>query len=240
MQQFRTDPAYFSKVKRRIMLAAIPLAVGAIVFALIANYFPSGNGNPSVNILPMVIPLIMMAFSIGLYLAINRQKKLFDSFKITFSENVIARYQFNSPPFKIPFEEITEICKNADNSFFVKGKSVADQMIIPAHMENPAAIEHLLNQIKPVTASTMTQSWKIFYQASLTIILLGLLATVFISKNKFVVGITGSIVSAFMIFAFFGLYNNKNLDNKRKRNLLYIWIVVAYVIYTVYKKFNAS
>ena len=68
-------------------------------------------------------------------------------------------------------------------NFIIKGKSAYDIIIVPAQIENYGEVELLLKQIKPFDEK-ITKPFFQKYPQIISLLVIGLMAVVYISKNK--------------------------------------------------------
>ena len=64
------------------------------------------------------------------------------------------------------------------------------------------------------------------------------MAAVYISKNKLIVGISGSIALLFMGYSFFKIQGSKNIDKKIKTTMWWLLVVCASIIAVMYFKLS--
>ena len=69
-----------------------------------------------INVLPIVIPFAMIAVGSGIYRGLNRQKAIFESYSLTFTNNLITREQQNTPTVSIYFNDVNEIFKHKNEA----------------------------------------------------------------------------------------------------------------------------
>src|SRR6185503_14947178 len=98
MEQFKIRAGGFNEIRKLMLVKTIPLSVIAVAVGLGIS---QNNQNDSVNVLPYVIPFALLSLGIGLYRGVNRQKKLFESYTLSISDDSIIREQTNTPTIKI-------------------------------------------------------------------------------------------------------------------------------------------
>lgn len=229
MQTFAISQGGFKEIKKKILITRIPIMIIAVAGGIAISTINSKNKADDVNVLPFVIPLMAVAVGFGLYKGINRQKALFESYTLTISDNLVTRKQLNTPTISIYFSEIKEIVRNANGSFTIKGKTAADLIVIPAQIEDYAALEAALQQIQPIVAKGSTTFLQ-KYQSVAGLLSVGLMVCVYAVNNKIIVGLTGTALVALMIWSLIKIQGNKNIDHKTKQSSWLILIVLVSVI----------
>ena len=208
---------------RLIPLMVVTIAAGALIASI-----NSKDKTPEINVLPIVNPLIGLAVASGLYRGINRQKKLFESYRLTLTDNMITREQDNTPTVSIYFNEITEIVKNKHGSFLIRGKASNELIIVPSQIDDYPDLEHALAQLKPATRQTGKPSLA-KYSALIAILGLMLMITVYTVSNKIMVAISGTLLVSILLWSFYEARRSKNIDAKTKRAMWWVWVVIVSV-----------
>jgi hypothetical protein len=229
MQQFKIRDGGFNEIRKKILLRTIPmlfLAGGAGIAISMVN---SKNKKDDINVLPFTIPLFLVAGSIGLYRGTSRQKAAYESYTLSIGNGLITREQVNTVRIAIPFDEIRQITRYKAGNFTIKGNKPSDLILIPAQVDNAAQLELTLQDIKGITTKE-TESILQKYPAITALVTVGLMICVYALQNKIIVGISGTILIGLMLWSFFKMRSNKNIDNRTKHSSWLIFIVLASVI----------
>jgi hypothetical protein len=237
--EFQIKENGFAEIKKAMIVKTIPIAILAAGTGLAISHFNTNGQSTDVNILPFVIPIIIGALAFGLFKGINRQKGLFESYKLTINENEIVREQNNTQTISIPRDEIKSIIRNPKGILTIVGNSNTEIIGIPSQINNSEKLEQILSEIKPITDSDkkpLTEK----YKGVLIILMLGLMATVYISKDKIIVGITGTILILFLGYSFYEVRRNKNIDKKTKNGMWWLILVLLSVIGNMYFKLTGK
>ena len=244
MEQFKIRQNGFNEIRRGMLIKTIPLLLIAVLVGLGISYFNSSRQESEVNVYFFVIPMVLIVLGFSIYRSVNRQKEIFDSYKLSIDNNSITREQSNTQTISIPIEDIREICKNSNGSLTIKGNSTVNIIIIPAQIENFEKLEQLLSEIMPI--SEKNKDNKSFLQKHIAILsfllpiaTLGLMAVVFLWNNKIIVGICGTLLLVILTFSFVGIQRNKNIDNKTKRGRWWLIIVVISILLALFYKIFA-
>jgi hypothetical protein len=231
MQIFKIRQNGFKEIQKQSLQRSIPIMVIAITAGISISIF---NGKPDMeklNVLPIIIPIVVIAAGFGMYRGLNRQKSIFESYTLTITDNLITREQLNTPAISLYLNEIKEIVKNKNNSFSIKGKN-ANDIIIPPQIESYEQLEQMLNKIKPLKPVTavplMERSPLITVLATIL-----LMVCVFTVTNKIIVALSGSMLIAIIIWSYIKIRSSKNIDNKTKKGFRLIWIVMASIIFVM-------
>ena len=238
-EEFQIIENGFTEIKKAILIKTIPIAVLAMGTGLLISHFNTNGETSNINVLPFVIPIIIGALVIGLLKGINRQKELFESYKLTLNTNEIIREQLNTPTISIPHNEIKSISRNSKGILTIVGNSSTNVISVPSQINHPEKLVQLLSQIKPIIDSDK-KSLLEKCKGLLIFLTLGLMATVYISKNKLLVGITGTLLILFLGYSFYEMYTNKNIDKKTKKGMWWLLLVLLSVIGNMYFKLTGK
>ena len=205
MEQFKIRQGGFKEIRKTMIIKAIPTLLLIACVGLAMGYFNPSVQQSDVNVLPFVIPLVLGALAFGMYLGVNRQKKIFETYILTFDSSSITREQHNTPTISIPHAELSEIIKNPNGDFTIKGNSIVEVIGVPAQIDDYEKLERLLSGIKPI----LTKSNEPFLQKFrllISILTVGLMAGVYISKDKMIVGVSGTVLLLILGYSFFEVH----------------------------------
>ncbi len=225
-------------MKKQSLKRTIPIMIVAVTAGIAISLY-NGHKDEDVNNLALLIliPVMTAAVWIGITRGINRQKGLFESYTLTITSNTVTRTQMNTPTISLYFNEIREIAKNKNGSFTIKGTNAADVIGIPAQIENYDALEIALGQIKPITVNGKTNVWA--NSPLLSLLTVGMMVCVYIATNKIIVAVNGAALVALMVWSFYKILQNKNVDAKTKRGSYFILLALASVIGVMIYKLTA-
>jgi len=224
MEEFKTRADAFKELNRKILIRTAPILLVAVFAGITLSHFNMKEQQGDVNVYPFVIPFCLAVVGVGLYRGVTRRKKIFNSYTLTFDNNIITREQYNTPTISILYDEVTEIIKGSNGSFTIKGKSAINVIIIPAQIENYEKLEKLLSEIKPFTLPVNRPLLKKSI-AILPLLAIGLMAVVYLSNNKIIVLICGISTLIMLGYSFYSIQTNKNIDFKTKRSSW--WVIVV-------------
>jgi hypothetical protein len=229
----------FNEIKKQLIIKSLPLLLISMSFGLAIVFFNTKDKQNLITILPFMIPILLFALGYGIFIGIKRQKMLFQTYKLIFTENNVIREQINTPSINIQFIDIKSISKDKKGGFTIKGKKATETILIPAQIDNYENLELLFNKIKPIEKFNQL-SFDEKYKIPTTILILFCMATVYISFNKILVGICGLIVSGLLIRSFIKIINNNNIDNKTKRIGYYSLLVLASIVAVTIMKVTSN
>lgn len=229
MKQFKIRENGFKEIRKQILLRSIPLTLIAMIAGLAIFEFNPNNSGSDINVYPFLIPILLGSMAFGLNKGFKRQKAIYDSYILEFDNEGVIRKQINTPSIRLEFNEITKIKKSNQGGLVISGKSQSDSIIIPAQIDDMTLIESILKEnctieignSKPLVQRLIVPS---------VIILLGLMAVIYISTNKILVSVSGTITIAIMILSFVQIQGNKNMDKKTRRSSYWIIIVILSII----------
>lgn len=237
--EFQIRENGFAEIKKGLIIKTIPIAILAAGTGLVISHINSNGKTTDVNVLLFLIPLVVGALAFGLFKGINRQKELFESYKLIVNEYEIVREQNNTQTISIPRNEIKSIIKNPKGILTIVGSSSTDVIGVPSQINNSEKLEQVLSEIKPITYSDKKPLIE-KYKGVLILIVLGLMATVFISTNILLVGITGLILILFLGYSFYEVRRNKNINKRTKNSMWWLLLVLFSVIGNMYFKITGK
>jgi hypothetical protein len=233
--KFKIKENGFDDIKKKMILRTIPIALIAASGGLAISHFNTSGQSSDVNVLPFVIPIIIGAMVFGILKGIKRQKNIFNSYELTIEDERIIRRQDLTSDIEIPFSEIREITKNRNGSLAIKGANSNNSIGVPSQIENLIELESELSKIVEITASDK-QTFLQKYSWVLPLLTIGLMMTVYIAKNKVLVGVAGTLLTIGLIYSLVVTQKSKHLDKKTKRGMRLTLIVLFSVIAVTYFK----
>lgn len=239
MEQFRIRQDGFKEIRKAMLIKAIPISLLAAFGGLAISHFNTNGQQSDVNVFPVVIPLVLGALAFGLYRGVNRQKEIFDSYVLTIDNIGITREQRNTPTIIITKTDLNEIIKNSNGSFTIKGNSTVNVIGVPSQIEDYERLEKLLSEIRQISSKTSEPVFQKF-RGLLSILTIGLMAAVYISKDKVIVGISGTILLVVLGYSFFEVQRSKNIDSKTKKGMWWLILVTASIVGVMYYKLTGQ
>jgi len=238
MQTFKIGPDGWTRIKKKTLLRVVPIALFTSSIGVALGMIDSKGAKVDISAFIPVFFLIPVALGFGIWRGLKRQKALMESYELTISDRLICREQLNTPDISILVSEVVEIVKGHKGGFSIKGSRNNGTIIIPLYIENQEQLEATLQQIHPITVKNNYSLLQKF-QFLLPVIFIGLWICVYAVDNKIIVGIAGSLATAFIIWSLAIIQKNKNIDHKTKNRFWFILLPLASIIIsTILKVFS--
>ncbi len=228
MQQFKIKDGWFKELRWKIIFRAGSILLILLAWVIYMSMNDPNNGH-DVNILPIIIPIVLIAICVGLFIGIRRQKAIFNSYVLSITDNMITREQQHTQTISLYLNEIVEIVKQVDGSFTVKGKDPEDLIGIPAQIENYLQLEAVLQNIQPIASPKKLPIWQ-RYPSLVGLLVVVLMAGVFTSNNKIIVLLTGTPLVALLVWSYKAIQSSKNVDDRTKKSSRWVLLVLASII----------
>jgi hypothetical protein len=228
-EKYKNREGSFPEFWKIVLIKMIPRYILILTFVIVLNYFQNGQNSNNYIVLPLTVVIVLGALFVGLYISKQRQKQIFESYELLLDDSGITRNQYNTQTISVRYGDIKEITKNADGSITIKVVQNADVIGIPKQIDGLAQLELRLSEIMPVTALTTTPFTQ-KYQGIVSLVTLLLYGAVFISDDKFIVGVCGGLLIALLGYSFVKLQRNKNVD-KTTKSLMWIvvWVMISLI-----------
>lgn len=237
MKEFKIKENGFNEIRKQILVRMIPLVLISATFGLVIIEYNSANsGHPEVNVLPIVIPIILGAFAYGIFKAVKRQQRIYETYVVKIDDGCVIREQANTPTIKILYTDIKKITKPNQGGIVIVGNNSSNVIFVPAQIDDMSGFENTLLANSTVQISL---SKPLIQQLMIPMVLaiVGLMAVTYISTNKILVTISGTILTAIMIVSFIKIQTNKNIDRKTRRSSYWVIVVILSIIGMVISKF---
>ncbi|SEW35607.1 hypothetical protein SAMN05428988_4361 [Chitinophaga sp. YR573] len=226
MEQFRLRPEGFKEIRnktlfRYIIAMGLAAIIGASIYLI--GFKDMGAADIDTDFLSIFIPVFVVLMGFRIYRILSRQKALFDTYVLTFSDNLITREQANTPVLSLHSFEIKEIIKDKVGHFWIKANDV---IIVPVQIERYEEVEVLLNKIVPVTTK---MSFKYKYRNVISIVSLALMFCVYLTTNKLIIGISGPLLAGILIWNLIDRWKLRNSLDKSTQRSFFIQVIVLIV-----------
>ena len=237
MRQFRIKENGFKEIKKQTLTRTVPISLVAVIVGLVAFEY-SYNGTSNLNVYPYVIPIIIGALAFGLNKGLKRQKEIYDTYTLNIDDASITREQANTPSIRLLFSDIKKITKSNQGGLVIKGDGLANSILIPSQINDLVNLETTLKEkctCGIINSKPLIQRLMI----PLVIAVLGLMATLYISSNKVLVGFSGIVLTGIMIWSFIKMQTNKSIDRKTRKSSYWVIVVILSIIgIMIYKIFG--
>ncbi|GAO41764.1 hypothetical protein [Flavihumibacter petaseus] len=239
MQVFTIKQDGFKEVRKLLLFRAIPFMLIAAIVGIVIGTINTTTAPSDMNIWPVVVPFIILMLGWGMYRGVNRQKELFESYTLKITDNLVTREQLNTPTISIYFADIKEIVKHKNGGYTIRGKDARELIVIPVQIDNYSQLETSLQAIQQISTQH-TVSFIQKYQGLTGLLTVGLMLCVYTVNNKIVVALAGTTFVSLMIWSLLEIRSNKNIDNKTKRSMWWILLVLFSVIAVMIMKLTAN
>lgn len=239
MEQFKIRKDGFREIRKAMLFKTAPIAIIALLVGLAIGYLNTDARQGEISVFPFVIPLLLGALGFGLYRGVNRQKEIFNSYILTLDNNCITREQHKTPTITISYTDISEIIKNSNGSFTIKGNSTENVIGVPSQIDDYEKLEKSLSEIGQIL-TIANESFIQKIRGLFSILTLGLMAAVYISKDKTIVGISGAVLLVVLGYSFFEVLRSKNIDGQTKRGIWWLILVAASIVGVMYFKLTGK
>jgi len=237
--EFEIKENGFAELKKAILIKAAALAVlSAGTGIAITEYIVSGQPD-DVNVLPFFIPVLIGLMAFSLNRAIKRQKGIFESYKLTITENQVIREQNDTETITIPLEDIQSISRSEQGALAIVGNSNTEIIVVPTQIKDSENLERILSEIKTIVDSDKKTALEKL-RGLLPVRVLGLMAVLYISTNKLIVGLSGTVLILTLAYSAYKVRESKNIDKKSKRGMWLIVLVLFSIIGVMFFKLTGE
>jgi len=227
MKTFKLDPCGFKEIRQKTLLRTIPIAVLAALAGLYISSVNQNTGTSSLDTLPIVIPIMIVALCFGIFSGLKRQKDMWDTYELTIDGETISRTQNNVPTVTIKKDDLQEIVESPQGHILLKTGNRTNLINIPSSVQDR---DELLNTL----AGFGQINKEVGNKSNLTLFIslagIGLMLVFFVSKDKSIILLTGTILTGGLLWAFFEIQKSKLIDKKTKRGAYFIFLVLFSII----------
>lgn len=238
LQEFRTRPGGFSEIKKKLITRS---AIFILPFIAIGIWAGMGSAKWSTAgpVLLIVIPLLLVYNGFSFYRMLRRQQALFESYRVTITNEGIIRDQASTPVIMIRMADIKGITKMKNGTLCVKGPRFSDRIWIPAQMENYDQLVQSLNAISPLAPEKeLTKRLILIFSALLLV--LGLFYILNTTKNKFLVVISGIGLVGVFVYSMVSIQQSRHLDQRTKNRSWFVLFIILMILVTMVMKLIAK
>lgn len=235
MEQFKIKEGGFKEIRNAMLAKAIPVSLLAVAGGLAISHFNTNVQQSEINVFPFVIPIVLGAFAFGLFRGIKRQKEIYESYVLTIDDNGIKREQLNTPTIAISKADLTEVIVNSNRSIIIKGNSSVNVILVPSQVDDYEKLVKALSEMRQIS-TTSSEPILQKYRVLLSILTIALMAAVYISKKKIIVGVSGTVLLTILGYSIFEIQRSKNVDLKTKREMWLVILVAASIAGVMYFK----
>lgn len=238
MKTFKLDPDGFKEISKKTYQRTIPLMLFSIVTVIFMLSQTQESQTSIMDVLPFLLPIMLITIGIGLRKGIKRQQALWDSYELTIDidEEIITRKQENVPNVSIWFDEIVGIEETPNGDYLIKSINKFDFINIPKAVINREELVPIIQDMGEITKQSASKINLPIFTSIGTIILF---AIFFISQNKIIAVGTGIILIVSMIWSYIQIQKSKSIDKKSKKGMLLLAFVLFSIISKLFMVFNS-
>lgn len=96
-------------------------------------------------------------------------------------------------------------------------------------------LEQRLQALAPINVRSK-DPWHVKYRWMLMIPLVAAVLGLLLQDNKILVGISGAVLTGFIIWLIYEIFTNKNMPTTAKRRVWIFFLMLAAIIYATYNK----
>lgn len=235
-KQFKVSEEGLMRTKARVTKTMVFVGVLGLLFSHFINQ--AQQKEPDISTEIPVMALLVIVFIGSTIWTLKRTTQLVQSYTVSFTNNAVVRGQFNTPTITIPYNEITEIIKNYDGSFSIKGKSKFEAIGIYALIENHEELEKILESLKPVTQPAATINFLHKYNFIIILATFATMGIFYLSTNKLLIAISGISIISLLCYSLYTIQKSKSLDNTTRRSswatLLVLFSAIFSMLYRLF------
>ncbi|UOQ69463.1 hypothetical protein [Hymenobacter volaticus] len=236
MNFYTNRPDGFGEIRNQLLLRVLPLALLALAVGYsIASTTSASTPQQEAEVLPFFIPLMLAALGIGIYRSLQQQKRLYHSYTLTISDTTISRELNDTTTLAIPIQNITRITRNHNGTFTIQGATAQESIGVYRQVEPYDVLAAQLMTIHPITIQTQKPVAERL-RLPLVLLTLGLMALVYGATNRLLVAISGTALSALLLWSFFSIQRSLYLDEATKRRHWWILVVLFSIVATTIGK----
>jgi uncharacterized membrane protein YhaH (DUF805 family) len=233
MPDYKNTPEGLVKLRKQLISKLTPLLLIAVIGGVAISYFNNDKKDgPLAWLVMLVLMLIFLVYSLAK--GIKMQKGLYESYVLTIDEDRLSRRQTNSPELTILFSKISTISEDKTGNLIVTDVD-QNKIVISSYVQGYERIEVLLQSIKPISPA-ISKNFLQKYPLLSPVITIGLMAAVYLSNNKIVVGLCGTVLIGGMIWAFYKIRTSVQVDSRIKRSAFWMLVVIASIAAIIYYK----
>ncbi len=229
MREYKLSPAFFSQMRKRILIFGVPLMVltaSAVVWISAARIAREGNGSyltSPVFFTVVILGAIVIGFSIRR--SLQEQQRLWSSYRLILDENSVKRTQAGLPELVINYDEISRITEAPGAGLDIQTSKISRLIGVPGTLEDYSLFRLELAKRHAIECLPGSRAKWI----PVLLIVMGLLPAagfmiIFLAGNRFVSWITGILLFAVILASFLTIQRSTFITKRVKRASWLIWL----------------
>lgn len=220
MEHFTTAKDRFREVRKKLLMANLyGYVIGILAVALAFIVLREEPSDGTIFTLIIMIP----ASGVSLYYNLKREKRTYESFRLTITEDAVIREQANTPTITIPRNRITEIFRTGSGIICIVGDSKINAIGVPLQIENREELERTLSEIRPIVTKSPWTPTVILQLIGLAVVIVGCPIGL-LTEDRIIITVSGIGFCAFFVLGFVLIHRSKHFDRRMKR-LSYLTII---------------
>jgi uncharacterized membrane protein len=242
MREYKLSQEFFTQMKKRILIFAVPFMILAAVVGLwISGSWIAREGDKSYLTSPVfftVVVLIIIVLIFSIRRSLRQQQQLWSSYRLITDENSIKRTQGGIPDITITNNEITKITEVSELGLTVYTSIASRRLGIPKTLENYSEFRLELTKRHVIdSAPRVYTKWLPVLSASMGLLTLAALAITFLATNRYVIATTGILLTVVLLLSLVSIQRNINTTKQVKRSSWFVLLpllgIVARVFYAI-------
>ena len=230
MIQFTTRKDGFRELRNKLLIGMISASLIGVLSVLLLLSTPIVQVDDSL-VFTLVLMIPLMGFST--WRDMRRQKRTFESYRLTITENALIREQLNTPSITISRNRVKEIFRTASGVICIVGDSKLNAIGVPAQIENREELERILSAIRPIVSKSQWTPKTVLQLAAVFAVIVGCPIGL-LTEDRVIITVSGIVLCAFLVYGFVLIRRSNHFDNRMKRMSYITFIpVLAILSYVV-------
>ncbi|RWY50960.1 hypothetical protein [Mucilaginibacter gilvus] len=235
MPQYKNKPEDFNLFSKKVLAKSVPLTFVAIIAGLAISYYSQGGdaGGWQAVLVYMVIIILYVVFAV--WQGKKRSRAMFGSYELTIADDHFLRRQAGLADKKILFSDVDTIIETKEGYLGINGPGKGNNIFIMPYVERREEIKNFLETVKPVSLQ-QKKSLLLRFAPLLMLATIGAMAALYLSYNKIVVVVSGSLLTTLMAWSFYTIRTSNLIDSSIKRRSWWMLLVMLSILGIMYYK----
>lgn len=234
---FRISPGKMQAYRKRYVITLLVVyGFAGILFTAIHYYQDDGE-----DAWTLWLPLGIMAVFGGIlsYVNLGRQKRMMESYEITWETLTITRRQKDTPDVVLYHGEITGVEYFRKGGLIIKGKNARDLIFVPRHIERYEELKSLLEELVPLQPYSLPR-WLV--KGGTLVNLAGIVSLLFAlySTNRDIIFWVGTLAIGLNAWSIYSVSRSKNLPSGTKRLRFIRALLLVVLLLRMYSAFTGD
>jgi hypothetical protein len=236
MPSYHLKPQGFQAVRRKLILRfslLVPLLVGVVLFTL---WFQSKGEADLLNLCLYIIPIAMALTGFTLWRSLMKSRNVWETYELSLFGATMTRSQGNVPTATYDLQnDLISINENSEGILMLRFNNPDILLVIPKAIENRDDLVKRLREFSEI-GTTDEYGKMVRFSWLLQLLVLAALAAFYLYDGKWIVGISGTVLMAYLLYTFVMSQRSTVISTSQKRNtyaLLIFLIPLAYRLWSV-------